>query len=85
MMKYSRFQKGSALYMCRCCGQKTRDTAGDAANVRMCAECYEVAGWENAVADGYEGADEELNTAIDTAVRVRKCQKCARGRKQETA
>lgn len=49
----SRFQKGSGAYKCEGCGKMTRATGrGDCEHVRMCARCYDVAGWVNAVSDG---------------------------------
>lgn len=40
-------------YVCRLCERRTRATGrGDNDNVRLCAECYELAGIENAFLDG---------------------------------
>ncbi len=48
----NRFTRGSALFTCRCCGRSTRDTGrGDNEGVRLCAECYDLAGEENHMAD----------------------------------
>lgn len=36
-----RFAKGSAVYVCRICGRKTRSTGrGDNENVRLCEACF---------------------------------------------
>jgi hypothetical protein len=49
----SRFAKGSGCYACNCCGRKTRAVGhGDCEHVRLCAQCYELAGYENMVQDG---------------------------------
>ena len=47
----SRFQRGSGVYACRSCGRNTRYTGGDGAGVKMCDECYELAGEENSLSD----------------------------------
>ena len=69
MKSRSRYQRGSGCYVCRCCDHRTRDTGGDGASVGLCDPCYEVAGIENAIADGIATADdlallEELRAAI---------------------
>lgn len=49
----SRFQAGSGAYKCQSCGKTTRNVGNqDAADLRLCAHCYEVGGWANAVLDG---------------------------------
>lgn len=45
-----RFNEGSGCYSCKVCTRKTRDT-GDNGALRLCPECYEMAGIENAIAD----------------------------------
>lgn len=47
----SRFQRGSGVYTCRCCGHRTRDTGGDGAINGCCDLCFELAGEENSVSD----------------------------------
>lgn len=57
----NRFKRGSGCYTCTSCGRKTRATGrGDNEHVSMCAECYDKAGDENAVADGIM-TEEEFN------------------------
>lgn len=54
-MAISKFEKGSGVYKCRCCGINTRVTQDrSAASVELCYECYELAGMENEVHDGRE-------------------------------
>lgn len=49
----NRFQKGSGLYTCRSCQRQTRSTGnGDNEHIRLCEECYELAGYDNAYSDG---------------------------------
>jgi len=48
----SRFQKGTGLYECKCCGHKTRSTGqGDNEHVGLCTVCYDLAGEENHLSD----------------------------------
>lgn len=48
----NRFARGSAVYECRCCKRSTRSTGrGDNENVKLCAECYDLAGEENSLSD----------------------------------
>lgn len=57
MSATNRFARGSGMYVCDCCGRKTRSTGcGDNENAGLCAECYDLAGIENAISDG--GHDE---------------------------
>lgn len=63
MNKANRFAKGSGVYTCRSCDRKTRATGrGDNEDIRLCVECYELAGIENAFLDG-EGNDDLLRLA----------------------
>ena len=60
----NRFERGSGVYVCRCCKRNTRSTGrGDNENVRLCAECYDLAGEDNHLTDTgefYASADEVL-------------------------
>jgi hypothetical protein len=51
--RLNKFQRGAGVFSCRMCDRQTRGD-GDAAGVRLCSECYENAGIENALMDGYE-------------------------------
>lgn len=59
----NRFARGSGCYKCGCCGRMTRATGrGDNENNGLCAECYDLAGIDNEITDGYvtfEGVREE--------------------------
>lgn len=53
MKNNSTFKRGSGVYECLMCRKKTRDTGGDNTDLRLCANCYEIAGIENAIEDGH--------------------------------
>lgn len=56
MQNYSRFQKGSGVYVCGLCGKKTRATGRkDNELVELCKKCYEQMQKENAEADARNG------------------------------
>lgn len=43
---------GGTVYTCRCCKRTTRPTGtGDNDGVRLCVECYDLAGEENHLSD----------------------------------
>lgn len=49
----NRFTKGSGAYQCRSCSRLTRDTGnGDNEQVRLCVECFDLAGTHNSLQDG---------------------------------
>ena len=53
MAKAGQFARGSGVYVCRSCGRSTRATGrGDNENIRLCADCYDLGGIENAISDG---------------------------------
>ena len=58
------FTKTSRVYVCGCCGRKTRSVGnGDNENVGLCVECYEIGGIENEIADGCCPVSEEESIA----------------------
>lgn len=61
----NRFTRGSACYACRCCKRQTRDTGrGDNEGVRLCVDCFEIAGMENGLSDsGLEYFNEQYKAA----------------------
>jgi len=59
--KNNRFRKGSAVYSCRICQKRTRETGGSESFVGLCADCYELAGWENT----HDDDDHENNPEED--------------------
>ncbi len=58
----NRFERGSAMYACGCCGRNTRSTGrGDNELVKMCAECYDLGGEENSLSDTGDFYDSPAN------------------------
>lgn len=49
---HSHFKAGSGVFVCECCGHKTRHTGGDGADLGMCETCYDLAGYDNMRLDG---------------------------------
>lgn len=49
------FKKGQSIYTCRCCGRQTRNTNSEG-GIELCAQCYELAGFENMLQDSPEEA-----------------------------
>lgn len=48
----NRFERGSGLYACRCCKRNTRSTGrGDNELVKLCEDCFDLAGEENHYSD----------------------------------
>jgi len=47
MRKMNRIAAGSGVYRCRVCHGRTRRTDQDAAQIGLCAECFELAGDDN--------------------------------------
>jgi len=47
----SRFQQGSGVYTCKCCGKQTRETGSSESQVEMCLACMEEAEAENGISD----------------------------------
>lgn len=64
-MAISKFQGGKeSVYTCTCCGIRTRQTqaGGEAQELCLCDDCYELAGFENMVQDGEELSSEDAAT-----------------------
>jgi len=58
-----RFQRGSGVYPCKICGKMTRATGQSEEGVELCAYCFEEAGLENSLADGYI-TEEQYNAQL---------------------
>lgn len=55
-MAHNKFTKGSATFICDCCGHNTRNTGVQSIGSKICPACYELAGLENMLSDeGKEG------------------------------
>lgn len=79
----TRFEKGSATYICQNCGKLTR-AVGDERGSCLCVHCYELEQWENKLADdgpdgipaeilaelGYEGDAPDTTTPDNVSGRV---------------
>ena len=50
-MANNRFKLGSAVFTCRHCLRKTRDTNGDNGKVEMCEDCHQGCMYENGAND----------------------------------
>lgn len=59
----NRFQRGSGAYKCDSCGRTTRSTGQGNEQLRLCAECYELAGIENEIQDCGSTPELELEAA----------------------
>lgn len=49
----SKFHRGSSTFACNVCGRTTRDTGVQSAGNKICPQCFELAGIENEISDGY--------------------------------
>jgi hypothetical protein len=59
---------GGAIYTCRSCGRKTRPTGtGDNDGVRLCVQCFDLAGEENHLSDEGSFYDSPQNVLADIA------------------
>lgn len=58
MRNNSRFQRGSGVYTCNCCKKQTRETGYGESGSKLCADCFECAGWFNTCLDNSEDTDE---------------------------
>lgn len=65
--KNSRFQKGTGCYKCDSCGRLARATGVQSLGAKTCEDCYELAGIENAIADG-DGTFEKYAAEINRRV-----------------
>lgn len=57
----SKFHKGSAAFKCNVCRRGTRDTGVQSAGNKICPQCFELAGIENEISDGYCTREERLD------------------------
>lgn len=62
-LRNSRFKKGSGTYACGCCKRQTRATGQGEESCDLCAECYEIAGYENYIADHSNDGDNATELA----------------------
>lgn len=74
----SKFQRGTGVYTCTVCGRRTRETDQDAASLKQCAQCYEIGGLENLVADS---SDPEEIAKAEARIKVLTAEVEAKGGK----
>lgn len=66
MAKKNTFTKiAGSVYECLCCGRKTRNTGAQSIGSETCPQCWELAGIENEISDGYATV-EERRARIDS-------------------
>jgi len=66
MPDYSKFQRGTGVFTCGCCGRKTRETQ-DTSGSDMCGICYELSGIQNSLRD--DGAEAWMITHRDRLIK----------------
>lgn len=67
-MRANRFTRlAGSTYACETCGRRTRHTGVQSLGSRLCPQCFELAGIENELADGYAALDDR-RAQIDTLV-----------------
>lgn len=59
----NKFSPGTGCFSCESCGRRTRDTGVQSIGSKICPDCYEVAGIDNAVTDGDMTNEEGLKAA----------------------
>jgi hypothetical protein len=60
-------RSAGSVYSCDCCGRKTRNTGAQSIGSRTCPQCFDLAGIENEISDGYTTVDAE-RAKIDTLI-----------------
>ncbi len=63
-MGVNTFKRGSGAYFCAACKRLTRETGEGESGVGLCVHCYEVAGIENEIEDGYYNDPGDLAKAM---------------------
>jgi hypothetical protein len=66
-MSNSRFGKGTGAYHCEICGRLTRQTGAQSIGSKTCPQCFDLAGIENEITDGYltlAGAQPQVITLL---------------------
>jgi hypothetical protein len=65
MKKQNTFSRAAgSTYICETCGRRTRNTGAQSIGSKTCPQCWELAGLENEISDGYQTLD-ELRGQID--------------------
>jgi hypothetical protein len=53
----SQFQRGTGCFNCESCGRRTRETQNTPVGMRLCEDCYEIAGIYNVYQDNGNGEE----------------------------
>jgi len=57
------FTQGGATYVCSQCRRRTRYTGAQSLGSTLCAQCWDLAGLENEVSDGFYSSNEARRRA----------------------
>ncbi len=77
-MALKSFVRGSSVYSCCVCARRTRATSGEHSETArgrghgICEECYELAGIENEISDGYKTLEERMPVIKDYLALIEK-------------
>lgn len=63
-MAVKTFQRGSSTFPCGTCNRLTRYTGSQSLGNKICPQCFELAGIENEISDGYCTAAERLDEVL---------------------
>lgn len=63
MTNHSHLRRGSSTFKCDVCTRLTRETGTQSMGSRLCPQCYDLAGLENEVSDGYKTEAEARSEA----------------------
>lgn len=70
-MRKNTFTKiAGSTYKCDCCGRGTRNTGVQSFSSMTCPQCFELAGLENEVSDGYQTTEEVRLQVEDLVAQV---------------
>jgi hypothetical protein len=64
----SKFRSGSGVYVCRCCGIRTRETGSGEAGCELCVDCFEIAGIDNGINDDGRAPTERERVELEQRV-----------------
>lgn len=64
-MAISKFQRGSAVFNCNCCGRGTRATGVQSVGARVCPQCYDLAGYENMKLDDGKLSEQDMSNCTE--------------------
>lgn len=52
-------RRDGSTFTCDCCGRTTRHTGVQSAGSKLCPQCFELAGIDNEISDGYTTVEEQ--------------------------